>query len=205
MHLNTFDENRCATCVQFVSCAGVQLFGHHISSMASFSLSPDPLTFGCVSVGYAYSMRVVLTSFTSYLERFKIEIKNNEDTSNKIKCHYSLKPLAPGMQLVIKLTFNARECNHNNFPLSITLASTKTAQVFNVSALVVPPENFKKTARNLRFNGKSIYPPGVDCIGAISQTQSSFIGQGAPSIYSENLVTEEDLEVHIVFFRIMLK
>ena len=47
----------------------------------------------------------------------------------------------------------------------------------------------------VRFKKKEIYPPGVECLGAISLTQSSFLGEGAPSLYSENLITDEDFEV----------
>lgn len=165
--------------------------------MPSFLLSPEAMTFGCVSNGFAYSLKIYLTNISSILERYKITLENKPDneTENRMKCIYLPQPLAPGMQVVIKIVFHAKENKHVSFPLHIMRGSDRIIETYPISALVVPSENFKKITRNLKFKNQEIYSPGVECIGAILENQSSFIGEGAPSMYSENLISDEDLEV----------
>lgn len=169
---------------------------------SSIVLSPSPLSFGCVSIGFAYSLKICLTNVGTILERFKVTLADMEqETENKMKCVYSPQPLAPGMQMIIKIVFHAKENNHVSFPLSITRGFDKETEVHHITGLVVPPDNFKKITRNLKFKNKNIYVEGVECIGAISLTQSSFIADGAPSMYSENLISDDELEViHIRIF-----
>lgn len=164
--------------------------------MSSVMLSPSPLGLGCVSVGFAYSLKVCLTNVGTILERFKItmDIDAQIDTENKMKCIYKPQSLAPGMQMIIKVIFHAKENNHASFPITITRGSDKSIETHYITALVVPPDNFKKITRNLKFKNKDIYAEGVECIGAISLTQSSFIGEGAPSMYSENLISDDEFE-----------
>ena len=165
--------------------------------MSSVMLSPSPLGLGCVSVGFAYSLKICLTNVGTILERFKITMDSEaqNDTENKMKCVYTPQSLAPGMQMIIKVIFHAKENNHASFPISITRGSDKAVETHHITALVVPPDNFKKITRNLKFKNKDIYAEGVECIGAISLTQSSFIGEGAPSMYSENLISDDEFEV----------
>jgi hypothetical protein len=166
--------------------------------MTTIALSPDTLTLGCVSIGFAYTLKIHLTNVGTISERYKItlEDKPENETENKMKCVYSPQPLAPGMQTVIKIVFHAKENNHVCFPLCITRGSDRVLETkYPITALVVPSDNFKKISRNLKFKNKEVYSSGVECIGAISLTQSSFIVDGAPSMYSENLISDEDFEV----------
>lgn len=165
--------------------------------MTSIALSPEAPTFGCVSVGFAYSLKIYLTNIGSSLERYKItlEDKPESETENRMKCVYMPQPLAPGMQSVIKIVFHAKENDHCSFPLCITKGSDRMTLTVPITALVVPSDNFKKITRNLKYKNKEVYSAGVECMGAISLTQSSYIGEGAPSMYSETLISDEELEV----------
>jgi hypothetical protein len=168
--------------------------------MSAISLSPEALTLGCVSIGFAYSLKIYITNVGTVLERYKVtlEDKPENETENKMKCVFSPQPLAPGMQTVIKIIFHAKENNHVSFPLCITRGSDRITETFPITALVVPSDNFKKISRNLKLKNKEVYSAGVECIGAISLTQSSFLGDGAPSMYSENLISDEDFEARFL-------
>jgi hypothetical protein len=155
-----------------------------------------------VSIGYAYSLKICLTNVGTVLERFKVALENDpeDESENKMKCVYAPQPLAPGMQTVLKIIFHAKENNHVIFPLLITRGSDKVTETHQITALVVPSDNFKKISRNLKFKNKDIYSAGVECMGAVSHTQSSFIGDGAPSLYSESLISDEEFEVQYHVF-----
>lgn len=161
---------------------------------AKVSLSPHPLTVGYVAIGFAYSFTVTLTNVGPNLDRFKVVVSEQEETRNKVKCVYAPQPIAPGMNTVIKIILHAKESNQFSFPLSVTRGSTRVTEVFDVTVMIVPTKSFKKIAHNLRCKNKDIYSPCVECIGSLSFTQSSFLGEGAPSLFSENLMTEEDFE-----------
>lgn len=174
--------------------------------MTSIALSPETTTFGCVSVGFAYSLKIYLTNISNILERYKITLdgKPENESDNRMKCVYSPQPLAPGMQALIKIVFHAKENDHVSFPLCIMRGSDRMVETHSITALVVPSDNFKKISRNLKFKNQEVYSAGVECMGAISLTEASFIGEGAPSMYSENLISDEELEVLCVCVCVML-
>ena len=165
--------------------------------MSIVSLSPQVPTFGCVSVGYAYLLKVYVTNVGPALDRFKVELedKADEESPNKMKCDYVRQSLAPGMQSVVKIMLYAQDCHDVNYELYITRGSDEVMEVFTISAVIVPSNNFKKITRNLKMRKKDIYSPGVTCLGVVSLTQSSYIGDGAPSMYTEVLIPDEDFEV----------
>lgn len=164
--------------------------------MTSIALNPEIPSFGCVAVGFVYSLKVVLTNVGPVMERFKVALEDRpeDEEENKIKCIYTPHPSAPGMQSVIKLVFYAKCTNHHNFSIRITRGIDKFSETFAITALVVSSDSFKKISHGLKMKKKEVYAPGVSCLGTVSATQSSIIGEGYPSIYTESLISDEELE-----------
>lgn len=164
--------------------------------MSTVGLVPDPPSFGCVSAGFVYRIRLYLSNLGQELDRYRLSVStNNDDDPNIVTCDYKLTRLAPGVGVYFNLDLRAVECHQTSYTIVINKESTKISETKIVSALVIPRDVFKKVAKSLMLRNRGIYATGVKCIGQLSGDWSCpSIVSGAPTIYSEALIDDEELD-----------
>lgn len=163
----------------------------------SISIKPDPLSFGCVSEGFVYKLKVFLSNHGKGMDRFRIEVSPDSDSEpNTLTCDYKISNIAPGVGSSFTLELRAISSFQTTFTLVVTRASSKESISLSISALVIPREVFKKVAKSLMLRNKGIYATGVRCFGQLSgEIGAPSIVSGAPTIYSEALIDDEELDV----------
>jgi hypothetical protein len=162
-----------------------------------FRLSTDPPSFGYLGAGFVYKLKVSLTNIGEALERFKVLIQTDDpEEPNDITCDFKVTNLAPGMSVRFNLELRAESCYETTYTMLITTSSSKITEMRVISALVIPQETFKKVARSLMLRDRGIYASGVSCVGQLSgENAGPSIISGAPTIYSEALIDDEELDV----------
>jgi hypothetical protein len=163
----------------------------------NITLNSDPPSFGCISAGFVYKLKLSITNCGASFDRFRITIrKNDEEDPNAITSNFPLTNIAPGMSAHFDLDLRAEGCYETTYTMLITSANTTVSESKVISALVIPQDTFKKVAKALILRNKGIYAPYVYCIGQLSgeSAQRSMIS-GAPTIYSESLIDDDELEV----------
>ena len=165
-------------------------------------LFPDPPSFGYVSQGFIYKLKVSLSNLGHESNRYKIRIENNDKNDlNEIKTILQVINLAPGMNFIFYIELKAEYCYETTYTMIITNSLLQIISTTIISALIIPQESFKKIAKSLVLRNQRIYASGVKCIGQLTgETAGPSIISGAPTIYSENLIDDEELDVNILLF-----
>lgn len=166
-----------------------------------FRLNPDPPSFGYISMGFIYKLRITLTNTGSEMDRFKIIIQiDDKNDPNIITSDYKVINLAPGMSNSFNLELRAESCYETTYTMLISKSNSKITENKVVSALIIPQDSFKKISKSLVLRNQRIYAPGVKCIGQLSgENAGPSIISGAPTIYSESLIDDDELEVIYLF------
>lgn len=165
--------------------------------MTDFTLNPDPPSFGYIGAGFLYQLRCSLTNTGPVMDRFKIVIQNDDpEDPNTISCDYQVTSLAPGMNISFNLTLHANSCYETTYTMMITKSLSKVSDIKIISALIIPIDTFKKVSRLLMLRNLGIYAKGVKCAGQLNgENVGVSIISGAPTIYSEALIDDEELDV----------
>jgi hypothetical protein len=80
--------------------------------------------------------------------------------------------------------------------MMITKSLSKVSDIKIISALIIPIDTFKKVSRLLMLRNLGIYAKGVKCAGQLNgENVGVSIISGAPTIYSEALIDDEELDV----------
>lgn len=161
-----------------------------------YRIYPDPPSFGYVSVGFIYKLKVILTNTSNTIDRFKITIQSDDKNDiNTIISNYKINNIAPGMNIIFYLELRAEICYETTYTIFISKSLSKLTETKVISALIIPQDSFKKIAKSLVLRNQKIYAPGVKCIGQLTgENAGPSIISGAPTIYSENLIDDEELE-----------
>lgn len=171
-----------------------------------YRIFPDPPSFGYISIGFIYKLKITLTNTGAEMDRFKITIQlDDKNDTNIITSDYKIVNLAPGMSNIFNLELRAETCYETTYTMLISKSNSKIIDSKIISALIIPQDSFKKISKSLVLRNQRIYAPGVKCIGQLTgENAGPSIISGAPTIYSENLIDDEELEVRIYYYYSLL-
>lgn len=166
--------------------------------MASIVYSPQYPSFGSVSIGFVYKLRLVITNVSPVLDQYKITCENTRNNpQNSFVFHSPQVSIAPGMSTALLMEFRATSIGDFDCALKIVQASDRSLQKINITATVITHDAFKRISRALALDSAktSLYAPGVKCVGQIPPEGGDSYLSGAPSVFTENMIDDEDLEV----------
>lgn len=192
-------------------------------SQESVKCIPDFLSFGCVSQGFILQLPVTLVNKSVQPQIFKIKCvteeiflssaKNNGSTkygelvnipstsssefcvNNTISINFIPTKVAPGMSTTFTIHLCAESPGNVNYVLQISQSKEPEIVYKPIRALIVTTDVFRSLRKSLLLQNKNPYVNGVAVVKALpSLMQDDRSVQTGPSVYSEVLLEDEDID-----------
>jgi hypothetical protein len=136
------------------------------ADIIGLDLKPDPPSFGVLCAGHTFRLCITIMNVGRNPDRFRVSCEPHLMNENKMKCAYSPIRLAPGMKTSIVVTCFAMVTGHIECLVKIQSVSAKKEIHRRIVGTVIPEEQYKIIARNLRASGKSVYSEAVSGVDA---------------------------------------
>ena len=159
-------------------------------------VTPDPVTFGSLSQGYAYSMTLKIHNHTKGSVRIKACCTplDPEYARNEVIVSFMPTQIAPGMTTSIFIKINAAVVGTTKYKLCIDYGLYEKFVLEKIlSAYVMPIDMYKNLSKQLMVNNRKIL---LENVTAISRLLDCTIDKSMSSstVYTSNLLDDEDLD-----------
>ena len=154
---------------------------------------PFTSTFGCIPVGFIYSIKLKVTNTSPYPEKLKISCEQPNDEPNEIKHKYMPVSLAPGMSKIVQLELHATVEKTSTYEVVILQENMETL-VKTVKLFVMDPQQYKSVSNSLSAVNKRPYEDCVTIVGKITpKDETSLINKS--QTFSTALIGNDEMEV----------
>ena len=159
-------------------------------------VTPDPVTFGSLSQGYAYSMTVKIHNHTKSSVRIRASCVplDPEYARNEVMVSFIPTQIAPGMTTSIFIKLNASVVGTTKYKLCIDYGLYEKFVLEKVlTAYVMPIDMYKNLSKQLMVNNKKILLENVTAISRLlDYTIDKNISES--TVYTSSLLDDDDID-----------